>query len=186
MINLPIHPLCKRLMDTIGATVAEAATTVNNRHHGLVSNKAIRLSAIHWFSPDRAIMVDGPISKSSRIAGKAAFRIEAVTPNIVIVLRPQLPAGKIDRDTDMETVMAVVAESFGFPLRGHPDEPWSTLYSGPWNGKPFEVLPPKGHTEYATCGSFSPQTKYAEMVYAFVPKSYTAWLTGTQSSSPSN
>jgi hypothetical protein len=58
-------------------------------------------------------------------------------PLLVLALKPDLPAGRISRESDIEESLALVAESFGVPVRCHPDEPWSTLYSGRFGGKPL-------------------------------------------------
>ena len=56
-------------------------------------------------------------------------------PVLVLAFTPDLPAGRITREHDLDSLLALVAESFGVPMRGHPDEPFSTLYSGPFDRK---------------------------------------------------
>lgn len=60
--------------------------------------------------------------------------VEEMAPLLVLLLKPDLPVGRITRDHGIECLLALVAESFGVPVRCHPDEPLNTLYSGPFGG----------------------------------------------------
>jgi hypothetical protein len=90
------------------------------------------MTMARWRPGDRIILIDGPIRRASFANGRPV--VEEMEPLLVLALKPDLPAGRITRDHDIEELLALVAESFGVPVRCHPDEPWSTLYRGPFGG----------------------------------------------------
>jgi hypothetical protein len=178
MIQVVISPPCRALMDDLGISESDAVATFNNRDQGLVDEGVSRIAAVRWFGSDRIVMVDGPIADRHWDDSRKAIRIEKVTATLVIELRSKLPAGTFDQSIDMETILAIVAESFGVPVSCHPDEPPSTLYAGPWDGKPpsFRTKPER---TYVLCGSFDPDARYCEMVYAFDVRRYLEWFKKT-------
>ena len=98
-----------------------------------ISRDVSRMTMARWRPGDRIVLIDGPIRKASLVNGRPV--VEEMEPLLVLALKPDLPAGRISRECDIEELLALVTESFGVPVRCHPDEPWSTLYSGPFGGK---------------------------------------------------
>jgi len=115
----------------------------------------------------------GPIRKASRPV------VELMEPLFVLALKPDLPAGRITRDYDIEELLALVAESFGVPVRCHPDEPWSTLYSGPFAGnhevRKDRLLPDHKFILY---GHFDHEAKWANRAYTIDITKYLEWARG--------
>lgn len=179
MIEMVISPQCKTdLMDKIGVTRDEAVTTLNDRHRGYLDEPMTRLAAIHWFSDDKIVMIDGIISKKrDHLEGdRAMVTLQEFMPNIVIALSPLLPQGSISRDMDMPAILAQVAGNFAERVRGHPSRPVTTLYSGPWDGNSLAVESVGGGPNLILCGSFLADRQYCEMVYAFDVAKYLAWF----------
>jgi hypothetical protein len=118
-------------------------------------------------------MVDSIVTERQQEGDKLGFI--RVSANLAIDFRNQLSSGEISREMDMETILAHVAESFGLPVSCHPDEPPSTLYSGPWDGRTVNIAGGPSNGPTFVCGSFDLQNAYAELVWAFNLNKYTAW-----------
>lgn len=177
-ISVSFSVSCMALMQQFGITEEEVVATVNDRHRGLADDKATRLAAVHWFDESRIIFVDATITE--RVGDERNFWINSVAATIAIVLRSELPNGTIDRSMDMGTILAIVAESFGLPLRCHPDEPYSTLYTGPAilrGGKPsaINIKHPGGQLELIVGGSVRPAENYAELFWVLHVEKYREW-----------
>ena len=65
------------------------------------------------------------------------------------------------------------------PVRCHPDEPWSTLYSGPFGGK-HEVRKDRllQEHEFLLYGHFDHDAKWANRAYTIDITKYLSWLKG--------
>src|SRR5882724_11897179 len=127
-----LTPACKRLMADAGVSEADLLGG-DGQACSSISRDVSRLIMARWRPNDRIILIDGPIKKASQFEGRPI--VEIVESVLVLALTPDLPAGRITGEGDLEELLALVAESFGVPMRGHPDEPFSTLYSGPFAGK---------------------------------------------------
>ena len=159
---------CLGMMERFSISQELVAETVNCRQTELFGTG--RLLALRWQDDGTVVLVDSTISKMS--ADGSTIRV--VSPVIVLRLREQLPAGRFDRMTDAETILALSAESFGEPLRCHADSPWSTLYSGPLG--PDGIVEPK--TQWTSgvwhyCGSF--EKGWASMVWCCNFTKYSEW-----------
>jgi hypothetical protein len=159
---------CRDLLDRSGLSSELAATAINAQRSTIVGNRSARLIACHWFSDDLLVLVDGTL----RGDGPQG---DEVVAEVVLALRSPLPAGPIDRGADAETVLAIAAESFGYPLACDADEPLSTLYSGV--GSPATTVVHAGCIpfEYWLIGSFDADRLQAELVWAFRPDRYFTW-----------
>jgi len=162
-------------MEQVGLSPELADAAVNDGQREFVDSGDTRLVACRWLSDDRIILVDSEVIQAERKPGPGGMQIEEVAAHAVLDLRPELPAGRLDREMSTEHVLAVVAESFGIPLTCDPDEPISTLYSGPGSEDRVVVhsgcIPPP----YWLIGSFDPRKSYCEHVWAFHPDRYRKW-----------
>ena len=160
--------------DGLCGELAEAA--VNDGHRETVDARDTRVIACQWLPDDRIILVDSEVARAERKCEGGGAGIEAVTAHVVLGLRAELPGGRLDPEMDAEHVLAVVAESFGIPLTCDPDEPISTLYSGPGSEDRVVVhggcIPPP----YWLIGSFDARRSYCELVWAFRPDRYRSWM----------
>jgi len=174
MPQLILNPDCYKIMDGAGVTDVELCSIAQSPDHWWADAGNTRLTLAKWTSNDRMLFVDGTINHMVTIEGK--LYVDRMTPLVVFALRPELPAGRITRDRDIEEIMALVAESFGVPVRCHEDEPFSTLYSGPWNGKNEiereRVVVSHG---YAYCGAFERDPFWAYRVYSIDLTKYLDW-----------
>jgi hypothetical protein len=123
--------------------------------------------------------LDGPVTDKiiNQADGKVQFK--EVTASLVILLRPQLPNGKISREMRMTDILENVANSFGHPVTASLDRPYSKLYSGQWNGNEISFFEPVPNATFALCGSFNPDAKYANMLWAFNSDAYRDWFLET-------
>jgi len=177
MIDVVISRQCQEIMDLLEINRDMVVTTVNDRHRGLVDPGLTRIAAVHWFSDAQIVFADTVVTK--RDIDKASNRVyfREVTAHIVLDLRPELPAGSINRAMRMEEILEIIAASFGQPVTCHPQKEPVTLYSGPWDGKTINVKVNRGVT-IAVCGSFSPDNDSANLVWAFNLERYRDWFVG--------
>lgn len=190
MIEVTISPSCREIMEEFGVTEEEVKLTVNTRDRGMADRGCTRLAAIHWFSEDRAVFVDTIISERS-IEGEGSnrkVRFIRVDAHLAIELRAE-----IKKDSPpMENMLAVIAESFGVPVRCHPDSPYSTLYSGPClfranGGIDFDLygdLDPG--IDIGICGSFQPDDNWVDFAWVFNLAKYRKWHAQTIGGGNSN
>ncbi|MEN6497750.1 MAG: hypothetical protein ABFD16_25915 [Thermoguttaceae bacterium] len=175
-VRVKFTPQCQGLVEKELLSPRLVAIAINDRHQELIVNHGTRLVACHWFSDDLAILVDSEVTEAGDAFELGPLPIEEVTAQVVLSLRPELPAGHIDREMDVEDLLAIVAESFGIPLTCDPDEPLSTLYSGAGREDAVVVhsgcIPP----EFWLIGSFDPHETHCELVWAFRPDRYRTWF----------
>jgi hypothetical protein len=175
-IRVTLSASCRTFMDEAGLSTQLADVAVNHRHEELVDRRGTRLIACHWLSDERILLVDGDVPRSEPAGKHEPASIEELVAQVVLDLRRDLPAGRLVRAMDAEQVLAMVAESFGIPLVCDPDEPLSTLYSGPGCRDRVVVhsgcIPPP----FWLLGSFDPEEEHCEYVWAFRPDRYRTWL----------
>lgn len=175
-IRVAFSDSCQTLMEETGLSQQLADTAVNHRHEELRDRRGTRLIACHWLSDDQILLVDGAISRPEPALKHEPTLIKELTAQVVLDLRRDLPAGRLARAMDTEQVLAIVAESFGIPLVCDPDEPLSTLYSGP--GREDRVVVHSGciPPPFWLLGSFDSEQEHCEYVWAFRPDRYRTWL----------
>jgi len=118
-----LTPACKRLMADAGVTGADLLGG-DGQTCSSISRDVSRLIMARWRPNDRIILIDGPIKKASQFEGRPI--VEIVVPVLVHAFTPDLPAGRITREHDLEELLALVAESIGVPMQGHTYAPFST------------------------------------------------------------
>jgi hypothetical protein len=139
MIEVVISPQCQEIMDLLEINRDMVVTTINDRHRGLVDPGLTRIAAVHWFSETQIVFADTVVT--SRDIDKASNQVHfrEVTAHVVLDLRPELPAGRIEPGMRMEEILEVLAASFGQPVTCHAQDERATLYSGRWDGKTIDV-----------------------------------------------
>jgi hypothetical protein len=167
---------CKRLMADAGVTRADLLGG-DGQVCLSISKDVSRMTMARWRLGDRIILIDGPIKKAAIVDGRPV--VELMEPLLVLALKPDLPAGRITRDHDIEELLALVAESFGVPVRCHPEEPWSTLYSGRFDGK-LEVQKDRLAVDhdFLLYGHFDHDAKWANLAYTIDITKYLEWVRG--------
>ncbi len=183
MIRVDFTPECRAFMQQAGLSEGLAEAAVNGECCEMVDARDARTIACQWLPDERIVLVDGDVNRAGPNPNSGGDRIESVTARVVLSLRAELPGGRLTPEMDALHILAVVAESFGIPLTGDPDEPISTLYSGRCNGDRVIVhsgcIPPP----YWLIGSFEPEKSYCEFVWAFRPDRYLSWV-ATESEGP--
>lgn len=168
-------PECQRLLDLLEITAAQATAAIHRPHRELRNAAGTRLIALGWPERGPMILVD------SRVTGDGD---PDVTADLVLALRPELPAGQVTREMELDgQIMPLVAASFGRRVRPHATFPGQFWYRGPWDGgtPTVERFPrePRGKLlEIAVTGSFSFSDKSCEMVWAFDLERYREWFIG--------
>ena len=172
MIDVNLSKECREVMRLFGVPLDRAQRTINDRHHGyLVPANPPRIVAAHWFSDQEIILVEGVVSKRQAVGRR--HTLKEVTASLCIELRPELPGGTLDRGMDLPKVLGVTARSFGVPISCHKDEPFSTLYTGRWDGGVRgKGQPPSFVPLFA---SASPSGDSCELVWMFDVESYKRW-----------
>jgi hypothetical protein len=184
-IDVVLDPNCEALVRRLGLSPERIGTTVNQRDVGVADDNFTRMVTLKEFPDGQILMVDADIIRKAEAAvpgtvtpdGECEIvtQVQQVKACLAIDLRRVLPAGPFGRSTDMETVLALVAESFGYPVRCHPDEPLSTLYGGPWDGKDVQVERVGPGETVALRGTFSAAELNCELVYALNLDKYLRW-----------
>lgn len=175
MIRVSYSPMALELVRCLRLSRAEVVSTLNDRHHGLVSDGLDRIIAAHWFTDDHIGFLDSIVTKRSTSDDGKQVRFDKVTAQLVLCLSPKLPAGTITRKMSLEQILEVVARSFGHPITGHPDVPSTALYAGRWDGNRIFIKQPDKSDLVFTTGSFSPDRGTCELVYAFNIDAYWDW-----------
>jgi hypothetical protein len=135
-----------------------------------------RIAAVHWFTEERIVFAETVVTKKRHDRRKNIMKFREVEVMVAIELKPDLPAGPISRNMNMERILEVIAESFGLPVTTHPAGTASTLYSGPWDGQTIAtgILAPKG--DMLVTGTFSPDCNRCHLVWAFDLEKYREWF----------
>jgi len=179
MIQVDFTPQCQTLLDQSGLTSDLAAAAVNARQRTITDSHGKRLIACFRDWDDQIILVDAEVP--GECSAGTPGRVRAVVAQVALSLQPELPAGLIGPEADAETILAMAAESFGYPLTCDSDEPVSTLYTGPGTRETVVVHSGCIPREFWLVGSFHPAESLAEMVWAFRPECYRQWLLATPS-----
>ncbi len=175
MIRLSLTPECRGLLMQLGLAPELAESAVRNADRRLTDRRARRLVACQWLARDRILLVDGEVDEGGDPPVEDHAPVAEITAGLVLELHPDLPAGRLNAAMDLESTLAVVAESFAVPLTCDPDEPMSTLYSGP--GRKERVVVHNGciPRPYWLLGTFDAEESFCELVWAFRPDRYLAW-----------
>src|SRR5665213_140029 len=162
------------IMRTVGLTPDRIETTLREQHRGMVLNTGNNqlFVASHWFDDGQIVFVQGFVSKSHR-EGMKVWALE-LTTDLVLALRDELPAGKLDRNQEMKTIFSLVANSFGVPLVCHTQYRPAKLYTGPWNGQVPTVLAPQPEA-IRLSGSYNPSVNACTWVWGFSLRLYLEW-----------
>jgi len=165
------------LMSFANVSEDETRTTVNDRHRGLSDMGLTRLAAVHWFSKSRVVLVETIITKKKLNKRNQQIKFKEVTTSLVISLQPELPEGTIHREMPMTEILGCIANSFGHPITASGGSNHSKFYNGPWDGNQPSLLGPVSNAcNFVINGSFDPETKRADMLWAFNVDSYRKWL----------
>ncbi len=163
-------------MEATGLSAERVVAAVDDHRRVVTDSQWTRIIVCHWLTGALPVFVDGEITKARWGYGSGRMQPEEITAQAAIVLRRELPAGTITREMDSEHVLALVAESFGYPLTCDPDEPFSTLYCGPGERATAVVHAGCIPVEFWLLGSFHRQQRHCEFVWAFRPDRYRSWF----------
>lgn len=177
MIEVVISPQCQEIMNLLEINRDMVVTTINDRHRGLVAPGLTRIAAVHWFSDTQIVFADTVVTNREINKADNRVRFRKVKAHVVLDIRPDLPAGNINREMRMEEILELIAASFGQPVTCHPQHKPSTLYSGPWDGQTINVKI-QGKATIGVCGSFSPEKHSCNLVWALNLERYRNWFVG--------
>jgi hypothetical protein len=163
MIEVLFTPECRKAMELLEISADKVATTINDRHSGLINDAEDRIIAAHWFSEDDFLLVESVITKKEFIKQKNRIRVKQVTAQLAIKLSLHLPSGTVNRDMYMGDILKVVAESFGRPLTCHPASPPATLYTGIWDGKKIDINTEGRPPEIHIFGTYNPTLRHVSL-----------------------
>ncbi len=175
MIDVSYSKGCAQLMRLLELSPELAVCTVNEKDVVFIDSRRSRLVACRWFSEETVILVDAVVEQKSEKQDDEDAGIGEVAAQLVLELRPELPAGRIGREMDMEEILAVVAQSFGLPIRCATDEPYSTLYTGGGELETVSVQAEPRATDFCVIGTYR-SDNYCELVWAFDVKRYREWF----------
>ena len=185
MIRVSYSPMALELVRCLRLSRAEVLSTMNDRHHALVSDGLDRIISAHWFTDDHLVFLDAIVTKRSTSDDGKQVRFDEVAAHLVLSLSPQLPAGTLSRKMSLEQMLGVVARSFGHPVTGHPDVPSKALYAGRWDGNTISVKQSGKSGLVFVAGSFYPDRNTCELVYAFNADAYWDWYKSSPLCGPS-
>lgn len=175
MIKVTITPECLQFMRDMGIAPDRARVTINDRHQWFISGGRDRVIAAHWFGDDDIILVESLVKEKGVNIDHQLFGIIGVEAQLVISLRSVLPGGTFTRETKIQQILAVVAESFGCPIIGFPGSRPTKLYSGPWHNNKFFIQANKGSGAIWHVGSTSQHHNRCDLVWAFNVERYRQW-----------
>jgi len=181
LIRVNLTDECRALLREFGIDETVAVHAVQHSH-GKLSDRGLKsYCAIRWLNGFRGLFVFGTITVQTLDEQTNRVHIDEVKIPLVLQFARVLPAGRFGRETDIAIVLDLLAESFGVPIRCHPDEPFSTLYSGPaiYNSEksaPFIQFRDKPVDDILLLGTCQPGNGYAEHFWAFSLTKYREWL----------
>jgi hypothetical protein len=179
-IGVTFSTHCKHLMREFGVTPDQVNIAINNRHRGLVTRGLDRIIAFHWFGVDQIVLVDAAVTQRKDVSSKPKrVRFIQVEARLVLLLRRNLPAGRLTRCGRAQPLLAIVAKSFGIPITGHIDVPPTYLYSGRWDGKAFHFGLQRANVTSAIFASCYRDIGQCDLVWAFDLDRYRGWLAPT-------
>jgi len=175
MIEVVISPQCQEIMDFLEIDRNMVVKTINERHRGHLDPAMNRIIAVHWFSDTQIVFADTEVTNREIDDDNKTVRFREVKAHVVLDLRPDLPAGSINREMGMVEIFEVIARSFGEPVTCHPKHEPSTLYSGPWDGQTIAIKP-HGKATIGFFGSFSVEKKSCTLGWALNLERYREWF----------
>ena len=179
MSAIHFTPEAEALVTELAIDRGAIEQTIRHPDAVLTDKQFETLACLRWLDADRALFLSCGIAAGLSTPDRQKLAITEVVVRLALWVGSTLPAGQLVRGADMETMLALIAESFGLPVRCHPEEPWSTLYSGPTARygphTPFEVLHGTWRGDVLICGCFRPNENYAEYCWAFSLDKYRAW-----------
>ena len=179
-IRLMITPGAKQIMEAVGLSADRAVEALHKRDSGTMAlTKPMRLHAFRWFDDGQIVFIDGLATKTYPDEG--AVRVSEVTANVILALRENLPAGKLNPLVQTERLVSVVVNSFGLPVTCDDRRPRATMYDGPWDGKAPRVSRSEGDKTIHTCGTFDQANKLCDRVWALSMEKYLNWWKEGQS-----
>ena len=93
MIEVRFTPPCAELMKLLELSPELASCTVNEQDSIVWHRLGSRLVACRWFSDETIIFVDAAVSRMSNDPLGGGAEIAQVIAQLVLELRPDLPAG---------------------------------------------------------------------------------------------
>ena len=180
-IAVELDENCQRMAKILGISKDQILDGVNERNVGVATDDFSRFIAFRELPNESIIMTECLVTDKnerdldSEDGAAVEVTIKKVQVKIALMLKRELPAGSLSRKKeDGELNLAIVAQSFGFPISCHCEEPPSTLYSGPWDGKEFRI----GHDgdRNFMCFAFIDKTKMeCDLVWALDIDKYLGW-----------
>lgn len=173
MIQVKIGKELNNLLELTDVTYDDVYHTINDRHKGiLIPGNPLRIGAIHWFN-GKIVFVTSSVSKYKTIGNTLKF--EEVVANLILRLRDDLPAGKIDKNMDFLNILHVVSESFGLPVKTTIDGQPKLLHTeGEWDGT--ISFKSEGNEDILLQGTFSQDDNKCHYVWAFSLEKYRNWI----------
>jgi hypothetical protein len=167
-------------MEEFGISAADASAAVNDPHQYYRDDLATRIVVLHWFEDGRLYFVDASTKEMKHDPERRQSRIVKVQAAVVLEIGAMDRAGEISREMDAETILAIVAEKFGLPVRCDPSEPFSTLYTGRYHVRPdnnvaLDVMNTGNAGKVQLAGIFNPKTNWCDRVWAFNIEGYRRW-----------
>lgn len=148
--------------------------TINDRDSGLLTDGLDRILALRWFDSEHGLLVDAEVTKCS--PDLSGVRFHAVRVNFAAWIGRALPAGAIDPDMPLQDIMHAVAQSFGTAVSCHAQYSPRFIYSGPWDGVGVNFKGVGSGSEVFFSGTFYPDKKSCELVWAIDFRRYLAWF----------
>lgn len=182
MIAIEINDNTRELLEAFGVTLEQVEAVVNNPGRGVVDPGVNRLIAVSWNGENEAVLVDSTVT-AKRVEGNQAV-IERVRVMLALKLESSLPGGRIGKDSELEPLMLVVAESFGQPISFHRRAVPVVLYSGPWEENYVNIGGGETGQNVLVLATASPATGSIFAGWAFNLNKYMAWLRRNQIEEP--
>jgi len=170
-------------MFSLGISPEMLTRAVNERHQGLASDGRDRIIAVHWLSPEAAILVDSRITGSKSEPDSNSIDVFEVTAQLAIRISNELPAGSVHPGSAISELLPIVAESFGAKVTGDMNEDATWVYEGPWDGHSIHVLGYAGQSTTFVTGSLYPDIKKCELVWSLDTEKYLKWFAGHMANS---
>jgi hypothetical protein len=113
-MQITLNSETERITQYIEILPSRIAELFNEAHRGIViSGSPKRIGAVHWF-PDQILFGLGRAIDEEVEDDCIVF--EELEATLILELRDELPAGRIDPSMDFDEILSKVAESFGLPV----------------------------------------------------------------------
>jgi hypothetical protein len=169
-----LTPECEALLAVASLTQAEAIDAFEHRDDVMVvpSVPAV-LYGIKWLPSGEALFTSGELT---RMEWRVDRSVPAeITVRVALRLRPELPAGAIDRQMPMDVIWGRIAESFGVPVTCQKKVDPVKRYTGRWDGKPPRYEAAEGEA-IVVDGGFERARDSVKYVWALSTNKYREWL----------